>query len=262
MTDQMRTDVDVSLLIETGKALLRKGANATIQYEGWLVQCKMRARGGFHGDLYWYSPDGEVLRSAVAITRKLLSQPEALAASKTTETLAVGHQPTVGSRIRLYFSGDEQYYPGVIAAFDQARGVHQINYDDETIQWHRMKDEEWRYEAEGEGIDEEYIMQKSEWPVEGIVGKFTGDPTHKFAGYYLVHWKPSGRSAHLARHPHASPTRPCPRLRAGRAMAGFGSRLGSHRPTLVRIWSKHMRGSTASWNASTDACLQVDQRRA
>ena len=40
------------------------------------------------------------------------------------------HNIEVGDRVEVYWSGDEEYYPGTADSYDPDSGKHAINYDD------------------------------------------------------------------------------------------------------------------------------------
>uniref|UniRef100_A0A0D9W3H3 Tudor domain-containing protein n=1 Tax=Leersia perrieri TaxID=77586 RepID=A0A0D9W3H3_9ORYZ len=56
----------------------------------------------------------------------------------------------VGSRIKVWWSGDEMFYNGFVKSFDASLGTHEIVYDDGDVEWLPLKNEKWQFISEEE----------------------------------------------------------------------------------------------------------------
>jgi len=80
------------------------------------------------------APDGDI--NAKAQVRRLLQ-------STCTEPGTL-----VGCRVRIFWPGDAEWYPGTISHFDSGHMLHKVDYDDGETYRHDLSEAAWRVVGE------------------------------------------------------------------------------------------------------------------
>ena len=89
--------------------------------------------------------DGASAIETVAVAADAASAIEtvAVAASATVDVRGAGDAAPVGSRIRVWWEGDEAWYEGTVTRISAANGKHHIKYDDGDRRSERLSECTW-----------------------------------------------------------------------------------------------------------------------